>query len=330
MKLPREIRDHIYRLLVAPLYRTGLTNRESELVHIAIKKHRFHRTKNNEASYQRKLEKEARHTKRYHPEKFPKILSAQKLAEKKARYYKREAERDHDKAPHPTRTQNYSISREFDVMKYGNSLRGEIDWLFLDFVRNLSNVSCGMRKEIMNVVWNRRAITECFDLDALRWDNTDCAQKAFLKDRPSIWAGIKRIKTEIDRYCDFWPKSIDEQKAEAFGQMCDFVSKSLKLESFEFTLQIREDNVAELSKGVGSLAFLKKLRILNVAKNFDLHLHFYISFTGNDQEDGEYQDELTRKYHPLIFDLLQPDTLRLYSGPTTREESYLQSRPALL
>lgn len=188
------------------------------------------------------------------------------------------------------------------------------DWLFLEWVRKASNVSCLFRYELASVFWTRVQI-DTWEEDGM-WEIP-----TFLADRPAIWTSIKSLSMRLDPHV-YMPEDL-----ERFHSWCVYISRSLILDHVEFHMAFEEDDLKKISSGDKSYDYLATFRKLNVVRSFKIYL--LVTSLENwqqmtDKEVEKRKKELKLKYEPLVREFMLPDSLR--SLPTNASLS-ATSRP---
>jgi hypothetical protein len=197
---------------------------------------------------------------------------------------------------------------------------------FADWIRHASHVSRLFRKELGDALWSRVTINSIQNSD---WKHIP----AFLKDRPAVHAGIKRIYITVDARDDLDNNSAVWSAAILFPTWCETISKKLMLEHFQILLDLDEDEIDSLLLGTGPLAWTLALRKLRVTRDYRFLPNIMpgrrsvinVGFGGPRMH--KYKQDIDKKYFPLFHELLKPDTLRVPQGPRGDVEEYLQSRP---
>lgn len=207
---------------------------------------------------------------------------------------------------HPERLSECRVGLEMDVW--------DIDNISLDWLRQVSYVSSRFRQELGGRIWKRTQIL-------VRGRNEYAQLVPFLQDRPAIWTGIKLLKITID------PQFLAMKGG--FAHFCEFISKHLQLEYLEVSLLCFTKEIDGLLNG--SSSELLAIKGIPISKDFQLLLDVVLDL--NDYLENfrsvpsllDVKDEVTKKYTPVLRELLLPDNLR-NSDPTNQVELYLKSR----
>ena len=160
-----------------------------------------------------------------------------------------ERRRQQQKELHPTR--NHSYEFHFDVRNHRSSyqyMADNTDYIFLEWIRQASNVSCLFRQELGEALWSRVTImSNCDDSDI--W-----ALPAFLDDLPATHTGIKALHMSISlkNMDDFHDekKSI-QSNSKNFEAWCSCIATALKLETLSLSITIQENKLSKISRGKG-------------------------------------------------------------------------------
>jgi hypothetical protein len=155
-KLPLEVRERIYKLLLGPFYEYYESIKKSYTTVALERDKRFIlELWDNEMTFEESL-------KRFHLS--GRGLSQREMAPeeyriKEAKYYKRKTSWRHGVTPHPSRTGEYE-PRVYPRREQaaGGDYDENKDWLFIEWIRQTSNVSLQFRKDLGDVFWTRTSI----------------------------------------------------------------------------------------------------------------------------------------------------------------------------
>jgi hypothetical protein len=185
------------------------------------------------------------------------------------------------------------------------------DWVFLEWIRQASQVSTSFRYELGQVLWANA------EIDGRGCDDNHHAIKDFLLERPWVHDSIKRldITLEISR-------GQDVKKCDVFfDDWCDYIAKSLDLESVWFTIYVSGRDLEQFvngeDNGLNGLNAASKLR---VSQYFDVILNIL-----DDDFDDIFEDtdELHEEYEAIVLEYMMPLSLQIR---TTEGQQYLQAR----
>jgi hypothetical protein len=312
-KLPLEVRERIYKLLLGPFYEYHESVKKSYIT-VALQrgKRGILEEWDNEMTFEESL-------------KYPHLcggdipqreMTPEVYRIKEAEYYKRKVSWRHGVTPHPSRTGDYEQTvyplRDQAAMRYYEDNK---DWLVIEWIRQTSNVSLQFRKELGDVFWTRTSINSATLCD----ESTIWLLPGFLNERPAIHSGVKYLDLEI--YCCDDTLSL---YAEEFESWFEYISITLKLEKLAFFIIVDKENAKDLSLGQGMFACLVSSRKLHVTRSFQVSVCI-LGDSGSDSEDAESKEryKLEKKCQLQVQELMMPDTLR---GSPAEMELYLQSR----
>ncbi|KAE8442844.1 hypothetical protein EG329_002816 [Mollisiaceae sp. DMI_Dod_QoI] len=238
----------------------------------------------------------------------------------------------HQYATHPSRKARYNLMlypnrenpRRFDTAT---------DYIYLEWLRNLSNVNARVRKELQEIFWTRVGIDAAFSSG---YCATSCIL-ALLEDRPAIIGGIKHISVGLNlTYLDLdrGSKNIrTERSLQEFTALCDCLASSLKLDKFRIYLTLEKDDILKLLSNEAVAMVLRGTRQLQVEKEFLVLLCILDAGDSNesasDEERDQYIHGLEKKYQKNFADLMTPNTLREQPSSNQMEE-YLRLRSRAL
>jgi hypothetical protein len=246
------------------------------------------------------------------------IFSTEELRAREAAYYKQKRDFLHQKKPHPGRKDQYEIDGVPRKDNWPHLAGPSKDWLMIDLVRNLSNVSTQFRQELCAVFWASTSISTRF--------TSGQPLLHFFKERPAVHQSVKSLYLEFD----FW-EGLKDFDGAALKALCDYLSSILNLQHLDIDITVYDTDLPRLASGKGRYEDLKALRTLKVSKSFEIELRILCDKPFGDDEDArnEHTSELEEKHMPALRDLIMPDTLRQVPSKT-EEEKYLRSRPTSL
>jgi hypothetical protein len=240
---------------------------------------------------------------------------------------KEQAERENyeqEAAYHPGRCSNYDISAYPKIQPE----EFRTDYLFLEWIRQASNVSPLFRKELGAVLWTNIHLeyqSGCpISEDAWQY------LPPMLIERPVIHRSIKSLCIKLE-----FKNEIPWENVNDFEAWCNYISKTLKLEKFQLGLWIDEEEICQLSMGEGRFSPLLELRKLPVSKEFHIDWaidtkgapHRFNQWPENYEAREIYIDGLKAEWEPILRQSILPDTLRVIKE--SEEEKYLKSRRQL-
>jgi hypothetical protein len=213
----------------------------------------------------------------------------------------------HGEKAHPHRRHRYTLEASVKLLepyeKWSN-----IDYLYLDWLRQMSNISSAFRKGLRDAFLERTAliVDEHAELEFL----------SFLKERLAILSGIKILSFRLE--CLRGP--FLESNIQNFVTACDFISTHLAVEDFLLNITVGVDNLQDLVESWGILKELTAVWNLKITKEFEVSL----SIVGTDNKLDESVRNQGENSELLLKRSMMPNTLRLQ--PPTKEEKYLASR----
>lgn len=217
---------------------------------------------------------------------------------------------EHVMKPHPSRNIHYKITAypKRDAIQVSNEdMR---DYLFIEWIRQASNVGTQFRKELGDELWSNTKVQSQADW----WHFVD-----FLKEHPAVHKGIKTLHLQLyfeDYLCS-------EKSPENLEVLLAYLEKTLTLDSLLIWFCVKEREIAQLVAGEGRFSYLHGFRKLRVLKSFEIY--GLIDSFKDDQDFGAEEDPLWDKWKPAVLELLMPDTLR--DAPAQSEiEKYLTAR----
>jgi hypothetical protein len=314
--LPVEIRQKIFRLLLDPYYYnySGIC-----ATHLGIHAKNWGCAEQYEGDFEAHLVREAAlEAMRLEEGEQPHVMSVEERRDSETTYYQEKKDFLHQKKPHPGRKYQYEIYGVPRKHIRPGEEGPDQDWLMIDLVRNLSNVSTQFREELGTVFWASTSISARFT----------CGKPLlhFFKEQPAIHQGIKSLFLEFD----FW-EALTKFDGTALQSLCNYLSSILNLQHLDIDITVYDTDLPRLASGKGRYKALNALRTLKVSKSFEIELCIMCNESFGDDEDARYEhtSKLEDKHMPALRDLMMPDTLRP-APPKTEKEIYLHSRPTSL
>ncbi|KAE9381871.1 hypothetical protein N431DRAFT_440683 [Stipitochalara longipes BDJ] len=333
-KLPRDIRDKIYLLLLRPLY---TFNRKTKSRYIAMilsdGSHAYDDLGTYWGNFDEYLESQKAYDTLFarsddfdgsdtedeamNDTQSEKLLSAEEYKVQKQQFYKEKERNIHYLKAHPNRGSPYKLI----IIAFRNITKlweNNHDYLLIEWIRQASNVSTRFRAELGQLIWSNVEIRTNDNLGDM-WHLPQ-----FLDERPAASKAIRSVNIGLKMvYSDS-----SNWESEKFRTWCTEISQALEVEKLRFSITIDEENIHSLSRLHGQYSGLASSRSLRVTKKFEVKLCIRLSLSSmnmdDDAADDEYRENLEREHEPLITELMLPDTLRRL--PTEVEE-YLDSRP---
>jgi hypothetical protein len=186
------------------------------------------------------------------------------------------------------------------------------DWVFLEWIRQASQVSTSFRHELGQVLWAKTEI-----LDEGYADNHH-AIESFLFERPWVYDGIKRLDVILEI-----PQGQDVNKCDVFfNDWCDYIAESLDLESMWFTIYASGRDLEQFVNGEDN-----GLNGLNAASKLRVSANFSMTLRTLDDDFEEIFGDMDEEYEEIVLEYMMPSSLRSAStAPETEEQRYLQAR----
>lgn len=193
MRLPREIRNEIYKLVLAPLlckHKFSKGEKRDLVLHIFGFEDEYYKPKATEVEsmlHPLAIGSSAPHRKRsLDPQLRAKFEEEQKQVAALCKRFL-----------HPTRAEyQLSFPVNWSAEKYAPRASWEkIPPVLLASVRTLSNVSCQIRQELAICAWARSFLIIDLDENYYPSPALEC-----LKERPAIWKGINTVLLRIPEY----------------------------------------------------------------------------------------------------------------------------------
>jgi len=149
---------------------------------------------------------------------------------------------DHHLKHHPDRTCPYELIAHTAKEIAAEPLRNNRDYLFIEWVRQASNISNLFRSELGGEFWSNINLV-VRDIKGL---------PAFLKERLAIHKSIKSLHLELD----FEDGHSPWESAAKFKAWLAYVTKALKLDHLDIWCGVGEKEVAQFGSGKGRFSFL--------------------------------------------------------------------------
>jgi hypothetical protein len=288
-KLPLEVRERIYKLLLGPFYEYHESIKKSFIaVYLGPDSKSGFDLDDEEETFEDEL-------------KFGSVNKRLGLGEitfeeyqiEEAEYYKSKDASRHRPASHPGRDRDYELSA-YPIRQTARSVYEDNQyWLSLEWIRQASNISLQFRKELVDVFWRRTLISTEVVAGAI-WILPD-----FLEERPGIHLGIKYLNLSLE---------VSEEPpyylSENFENWCDYISYTLKLEKLQLDIIVEEEDVKQLGSGKGWFACLACARKLQATRSFKVSVSIVNSSESKRLQRPEKECEAR------LQELMMPDTLR--------------------
>ncbi|KAF8866959.1 hypothetical protein BDZ45DRAFT_719956 [Acephala macrosclerotiorum] len=315
-KLPNLIRNKIYRLLLGPLYSYSKSSKTSYIRLRTCKR----RTSPNDIydmgyDHYRLLENAWNiWTNTFGNNLAPFELQSQITSP--AMFEILKAARNHEYASHPSREGDYELClRPMRKLQKGTKdsewgTQRRRDWLYLEWLRQVSNVSTEFRKELGDVFWARTAISYHNRLDYF-------SLPQILKQRPAVISGIKYLDVALTIWdqTPTFPKSMFPD----FATMCKEWSSTLKLDKIHWRVLVANKAFREWENT--KIEPLRAARSLNVTQDFNMAV--VLCIIGRDPTEQE--EALRVQILKTLTEMMMPDTLRPKHAESEMD-IYLQSR----
>jgi len=198
------------------------------------------------------------------------------------------------------------------------------DWLYIEWLRQASNVSTLFRLELANVLWS----ATWFIIHGEASEH--CLFPQFLQERPAVRRGIKDVNLSLYLTTESGENLLVTEHHN-FAWWCDAVSKLCQPEALRILIIVYAKDIEMASKAEGQFSTLAASKKLQVTKTFavDIDVLFgndedYQSFNSL-EEELDAERKLRAEFEPLFTELMYPDCLRK-SKLLTEKEKYLESR----
>jgi hypothetical protein len=224
---------------------------------------------------------------------------------------------------HPDRKSPYKfVGTALRYGKKGDKWLGTKDWLYIEWIRQASNVSTRFRLELGNALWS----------DIELWVGGERAEfwllPEFLEERPAAGQGIKEL--HLDLLFMLYNREnplVDEHHN--FEAWCESLAKHCKPDIIYITLSLYVHDLKDIGKEEGHFATLPASRKL-VTKDFRLRVYVY-HWGSEDETFPTWQDEyaaeckLVDEYAPILREIMLPNCLRKV-GPETKVDKALEGQ----
>ncbi|EPE26142.1 hypothetical protein GLAREA_02054 [Glarea lozoyensis ATCC 20868] len=185
--------------------------------------------------------------------------------------------------------------------------RGYLEWL-----RQVSNLSCVFRQEFAEVFWCRTRLAfyrTVNDLSILR---------GFIQDRPAISAGIKYLRLTIGASFGLGIPEGVRLDRRTLGSECKAISSLLSLETLHIHIHVDEEDLGSLSQAAGRFEALKGFQEFHTNQTFIVTLWIHLKrrkwrdpkLQGTFLDVEIYHASLAKIYEPKLRELLLPHSLR--------------------
>ncbi|XMA19369.1 hypothetical protein WAI453_012160 [Rhynchosporium graminicola] len=234
-----------------------------------------------------------------------------------------EREFHRDSQPHPERSYPYRCNAQVEMLRLDPS-RIDTDWLMIEHVRQLSNVSTQFRHELGSVIWTSIHL----EIDGSDYSATSQSFFAFLKERPAIHRSIKSIHIKLN--------CIDQgyYNLAHISRWCEYLNGKVELASLSIDLIAERKDLEHLVLGGGPLSHLLSVRNLTVTSEFKLMA--YVCETKLTRVGALYEENRTdyvhylmglqRRFREPIRQVLMPNTIRQSRLATKNMEEYRKAR----
>ena len=232
-ELPVDIRARILRLLLQPLYSASPKGGDTLIRIILYKNYEPSRTF-AESDLEAHWDNQCR--------VWPHLLrlSSEDLAMEKVLFERNSLIVHHRELQHPDRKGHYNIQcsafREYGQPGTYRGI-GDMDYIYLEWLRNAWNVSTRFREELCSIFWSRVGLHRV-SLDGS--DNgRDTSLLAILEARPAIHKGIKYLHLQ-------WDAEYGGDLGNGFEEWCKSISKTLELETLELEVKVNQGDLQQL------------------------------------------------------------------------------------
>jgi hypothetical protein len=195
-----------------------------------------------------------------------------------------------------------------------------LDHLYMEWIRQASNVNTLFRKELADVFWTHTMII-------IGDKNANTRQFVpFLEERPAIHKSIKVLEFDFNFESGAAPWTNEEE----FEVWLTGLS-ALTLGHLYICFNIDGEEMTEFGTGGGRFSYLRQLSTLRVMKSFEVYCYIDTRKTFHDIDFNRYSDrvsyreDLWDKWKPEVLEWMMPDTLR-QTLPQSEMEKYLSAR----
>jgi len=152
------------------------------------------------------------------------------------------------RAKHPDRTSKYEIIADARLDLVEESVP-RTDYVLLEWLRELSNVSTVLRKELADEFWTNVSLS----IQAV--GTNFWRLPIMLAERPAIHRGIKRIGFRLP-FVD--QNRLPLYRAENIMNLCASLSENLQLDYLSITFDADERDLGSFSRGLGGTYTLRE------------------------------------------------------------------------
>ncbi|CAG8953754.1 hypothetical protein HYFRA_00006644 [Hymenoscyphus fraxineus] len=236
----------------------------------------------------------------------------------------------------PSRHGNYVMKPLLPEILYRPGVRRKhIDYPFLEWIRQVSNVSKSFRKELADVLWERSTIGFVWLLGTA---NLETTMRGFMEDRPAACGGIKHLCFSVRTVrsaVDIGGFGRVDRLGDSYMRFCSLASK-LRLETLNMNFTLHEleieNEIEDLLAERGDYATIGATRQIVVMDNFNLGIRFQPNENMKGLDGKRAQEikdlKLKEKYQPMIRALMMPISLakKIQDSETSEVGQYLRTR----
>jgi hypothetical protein len=118
------------------------------------------------------------------------------------------------------------------------------DWIFLEWIRQASHVSTSFRHELGQVLWANTVICASgYEIEDEENRHMEAIED-LLRERPSVLDSVRSLSINFEI-----PSYQDVNEDEFFDDWCDYIAKSLDLETVWFRICVRERDLKRFVNG---------------------------------------------------------------------------------
>jgi hypothetical protein len=190
------------------------------------------------------------------------------------------------------------------------------DYLYLDWLQEISNLSCTFGEELAKALWCRTSLL-FKDIDG----DFSVLEQLFT-DRPAICTGLKKLEINIRDNWGYDHHDADKVvDAEKFTSDCRSISKYMSLERLSLVIDVYKDDLEDLCMAKGKYGAILGIREFSVSRYFAVALRLIHRFRWMQVKDGKI---LAEKYKRVVRELLLPHSLS--DKTLSQAETYLKAR----
>ncbi|KAF7884273.1 uncharacterized protein EAF02_004609 [Botrytis sinoallii] len=234
---------------------------------------------------------------------------------------------------HPNRNENHLQVVDVEESLNNNEYKSQemVDWKYLDWFRQLANVSRQFRLELGSIIWERSKIY-------CRGDKKVLVLGQFLEASTGITKGIRELVVSVFQLVEHWDDTCVEDEwdyimneglhgtqATFFQNFMEVVSQNLNLDYFTLSIGGPKSSIVDLAAGEGVMKVLTETRALKVTKGFRAEISSINPENNDGKENARKLAEFRIEWEPKITAALLPDVLRPQT-PKTDRNHYLESR----